>query len=102
MAYIDSAEMIESLAADIGDNVYIDIAKWHLYLRDAKLHTTLAEQLYPMLSDGGVTEDALEQVLRGISVKLGGGRKTVTLADLLPVQCQVNLMDMLDDYHKKL
>ncbi|NEP19119.1 MAG: DUF3181 family protein [Leptolyngbya sp. SIO4C1] len=101
MAYTDSAEIIEALAADIGDNIYMDIAKWHLYLRDAKLHTALAEQLYPMLSDD-ISEDAVQQVLRNISIKLGGGRKTVTLADLLPVQCQVNLMDILEDYQKKL
>ncbi|MEM8805091.1 MAG: DUF3181 family protein [Cyanobacteria bacterium P01_G01_bin.38] len=102
MAYTDSAEMIEALAAEIGDNIYIDIAKWHLYLRDAKLHTLLAEQFYPMVSGGNVAEDAVEQVLQNIPVKLGGGRKTLPLADLLPVQCQVNLIDLLEEYQQKL
>ncbi|MGL6338716.1 MAG: DUF3181 family protein, partial [Waterburya sp.] len=34
-----TTQEIEALAAQIGENVYIDIAKWHLYLNDAHLHT---------------------------------------------------------------
>ena len=45
-------QQIEDLAAEIGDKVYIDVAKWHLYLKDAKLHTTLAEQVFPLLNNG--------------------------------------------------
>jgi Protein of unknown function (DUF3181). len=42
----NTTQAIESLAAEIGENVYIDIAKWHLYLSDAHLHTVVAQQLY--------------------------------------------------------
>ena len=38
MAYSNTSEAIEALAQDIAENVYIDIAKWHLYLGDAKLN----------------------------------------------------------------
>ena len=93
---------IESLAAQIGENVYIDIAKWHLYLRDAHLHTVVAEQLYSMLEDGNLDDDKVARVLQGISVKLGGGKREVPLADLIPMQSQVHLMDVLEEFQRKM
>ena len=93
---------IESLAAQIGENVYIDIAKWHLYLRDAHLHTVVAEQLYPMLEDGNLDDDKVARVLQGIPVKLGGGKREVPLADLIPMQSQVHLMDVLEEFQRKM
>ncbi|WP_017717440.1 DUF3181 family protein [Kamptonema formosum] len=102
MAGTTTAEAIEALAAEIGENIYIDIAKWHLYLSDAHLHTPLAEQLYPLLTGGNLEEDRVLEVLQGIPVKLGGGRREVPLADLLPVQCQVQLMDILEECQRKL
>ena len=98
----NTTQAIESLAAEIGENVYIDIAKWHLYLRDAHLHTVLAEQLYPMLEDGDLDADRVAQVLQKIPVKLGGGKREVPLADLIPMQCQVQLMDVLEEFQRKM
>lgn len=97
-----SSEAIEKLAASIGENVYIDVAKWHLYLRDAHLHTTLAEQFYPMLTKGSVSESDVSTVLKGIKIKLGGGKLEVPLADLLPMQSQVHLMDALEEFQRDL
>lgn len=102
MARAGSTEALEGLAAEIGENIYMDIAKWHLYLGVAKLHTTLAEKLLPMVTDDDISEDAVVQILQDIPVKLGGGRKTVPLAELLPMQCQVNLIDLLEEYQRKL
>ena len=93
---------IESLAAQIGENVYIDIAKWHLYLRDAHLHTVVAEQLYSMLENGNLDDDKVGQVLQSIPVKLGGGKREVPLADLIPMQSQVHLMDVLEEFQRKM
>lgn len=98
----NTTQAIESLAAEIGENVYIDIAKWHLYLRDAHLHTVVAERLYPMLEDGDLDADRVGQVLQGIPVKLGGGKREVPLADLIPMQCQVQLMDVLEEFQRKM
>jgi hypothetical protein len=98
MASSNTTEAIEALAAEIGENIYIDVAKWHLYLRDAHLHTTLAEQIYPLLTNKNLSEDQVQQILQRIPVKLGGGKREVPLADLLPMQCQVNLMDLLEEY----
>ncbi len=102
MARISQSEAIESLAAEVGENIYIDVAKWHLYLSNAHLHTVLAEQLYPMLTSGSLSEDAVTKVLQGIPVKLGGGKREVPLSDLLPMQCQVNLMDLLEEFQRQL
>jgi Protein of unknown function (DUF3181) len=92
-----SNQQIEDLAAEIGDKVYIDVAKWHLYLKDAKLHTTVAEQVLPLLA-GGLTGDKLTEILTGISIDLGGGRQKMPLINLIPVTSQARLMDILQEY----
>ena len=102
MANPNTTEVIEGLAAEIGESVYIDVSKWHLYLSDAHLHTVLAEQLYPLLISNSLSEDRVLKILQGVSVKIGGGKREVPLSDLLPLQCQVNLMDILEKYQRKL
>lgn len=102
MANYNTTEAIEALASEIGNNVYIDVAKWHLYLRDAHLHTTLAEKFLPLLEKGAVREAQVIDILQSISVKLGGGKREVPLADLLPMQSQVHLMDVLEEYQSRL
>lgn len=97
-----NTELLEALAADIGQEVYLDIAKWHLYLRDAHLHTVLAEQLYPLLEAKAVSADQVLQILRRIPIKVGGGRHELPLLDLLPMQGQVTLMDILEKFQQEL
>jgi hypothetical protein len=94
----NNTEAIEKLAATIGENIYIDVAKWHLYLAEAHLNTVLAEKLYPLVETESATEDKVIAILREIPVKLGGGKKELPLLDLLPMQCQVSLMDLLDEF----
>ena len=101
MASLSTTEAIEALAAEIGDNVYIDVAKWHLYLKDAHLHTALAQQIYPLLTNT-LEEEQITKILQNIPIKLGGGKREVPLLDLLPMQCQVNLMDILEEYQRKM
>ncbi len=102
MAQINTTELLETLAAEIGESVYIDIAKWHLYLSDAKLHTIVAEKLYPLITSNEVTEDRVIEVLESIPVKIGGGRRELPLVDLLPLQCQVALVDILEKYQREI
>ena len=91
---------IEKLAAKIGEAVYIDVAKWHLYLNDAKLHTVVAEKVYPLLEDNSLSEDAVTSILQDISIKLGGGATELPLSKLLPMQCKIDLLDLLEEYQK--
>lgn len=101
MANTNTTELLEALAAEIGENVYIDIAKWHLHLSDAKLHTVVAEKVYPLITaNKPIKEEEVIQVLESIRVKIGGGRKELPLIDFLPLQCQVSLIDILEKYQQ--
>jgi hypothetical protein len=94
----NNSEQIEALASEIGDKIYIDVAKWHLYLKEAKLHTVLAEKAYPALATGNMTGDKVNEILSQVMVPLGGGRKEVPLSELLPVACQASLLDILQEF----
>lgn len=96
------AETIEALAANIGEVVYIDVAKWHLYLNDAKLHTLVAQRLYPMVADDRIEESEISQVLQDIPIPLGGGRKQLPLMDLVPASCMGDLVRVLEDFKDRL
>ncbi len=102
MAKTLSSEDLEGLAAEIGKNIYIDVAKWHLFLTEAHLDTVLAGRLAPLLSGGKIDEQQVLQELAAIPVQLGGGKRELPLSDLLPMQCQVNLMDLLEDFQQRL
>lgn len=102
MTSSSSSRDVEDLAAEIGQQVYIDVAKWHLYLADAHLHTVLAEKFYPILKSGKVSEAQVQQILADTPVKLGGGRQELPLADLIPMPAQVKLVDLLEDFQHKL
>lgn len=102
MTKLSASEAIGSLAANIGENIYMDVAKWHLYLSDAHLDTVLAEKLYPLISEKSIQEEQVLEVLRGIPVKLGGGKREVPLIELLPMQCQVSLIDLVEEFQRNL
>ncbi|PLZ99089.1 thylakoid-associated protein [Fischerella thermalis CCMEE 5198] len=103
MAKTNTTELLEALASEIGENVYMDIGKWHLYLSNAKLHTVVAEQVYPLITaNKPVDEDDVIQILESIPVKIGGGRREIPLIDLLPLQCQVNLVDILEKFQREM
>ena len=95
-----TSRAIEELAAAIGDRAYLDVAKWHLYLGDAKLHTVLAEALYPLIDEGNFSESALANALANIPVSLGSGKKTISLADLIPSGSQADLLRAIEDYQR--
>ena len=93
---------METLAAEIGENIYIDVAKWHLYLADAHLHIPLTKKVYPLLEDDCLTEAKLTQILKEIPVILGNGKLEINLFDLIPTQGFRNLMNLLQDYQENI
>ncbi len=97
------SETIEKLAAAISEEVYIDVAKWHLYLHDAKLDVGLAEQFYPLLSEteGTIDEQAVKTILKNTKVKVGGGHLEIALSDLIPSQVQLKLLDILTNFTER-
>ena len=102
MANSNRTQTLETLAAEIGENIYIDVAKWHLYLADAHLHTQVAEGVYPLLEEGNLDENEIVDILQAISVKLGGGKRQLPLSDLIPQQSQANLLELLEEFQKNL
>lgn len=102
MAYSNPAEAIEALAAEIGDNLYIDVANWHLYLREAHLHTALAEQVYPLLSQGLPSDADLKALMKAMKVKVGGGKLELSLADLIPTNAQGELLRVVETFYDNL
>lgn len=97
-----STEFIENLAADIGSQVYIDIAKWHLYLNDAHLHSPLAEKLAGLLEEDDLSEASVKAVLASFQVPVGGGQAQYPLSDLVPSQCYRDLMELLEEHQRDL
>lgn len=91
---------IEALAAEIGENIYLDIANWHLHLAEARLHTALAEKLFPLIEEDQLSEDAVSKILDSTEIKIGGGKKGLPMTDFLPMKCQVNLMDLLEEFQQ--
>jgi hypothetical protein len=55
-----------------------------------------------MLSKSGLEEEQVIEILKSIPVKIGGGKHEIPLADLLPMQSQVHLMDVLEEYQRNL
>jgi hypothetical protein len=102
MSNYQNTRFIESLAAEIGDNIYIDVAKWHLYLSDAHLHTIVAEKMYPLLENHSFDENAVNKILGNILVEIGGGKIQLPLTQLLPAQCQRQLLDILAEFERNL
>ncbi len=97
-----STPQIEALAAEIGENIYIDVAKWHLYLADAHLHTFLAERVASLLVEDNLSEKTVTEILRQIPVTLGGGNLEVSLLNLLPSSVQSDLLNLLKNYQENL
>ncbi|WP_044260808.1 DUF3181 family protein [Richelia intracellularis] len=102
MVSTNTNKIIEALAFEIGDNLYMDIAKWHLYLSNAKLHTVVAEKMYPLLVDNTITEDRIFEVLSSIPVKIGGGKKELPLTDLLTLQSQMHLVNIMRTFQQEI
>jgi hypothetical protein len=97
-----STRAIEDLAANLGEKIYIDVAKWHLYLADAKLHTEVAQKCFELVQANTITPAAVDQVLQGIAVPLGGGKIQVPLANLIPATLQATLLDILEECRQDL
>jgi hypothetical protein len=55
-----------------------------------------------MLTKNALNEDEVSKILRKILVRLGGGQVELPLANLLPMQSQMNLMDILEEYQRQL
>ena len=97
MANSNPTQAIEALAADIGETVYIEVAKWHLYLSDAHLDKIVAQRAYGLLEDQSVSATAIAKILQEIKVPIGGGKQEISLSELIPSTGQTALLHLLEE-----
>ncbi|GLC42358.1 hypothetical protein PLESTB_000655800 [Pleodorina starrii] len=99
----------EEFASAIGRDVYVDIAGWHLYLRDMgtgvpgsslKMSQALAQQFGPQLNKG-LREADVEGLLKKIPVKLGAGKLKASLYDVMPSMCVGDLVRLCEDFARR-
>lgn len=97
----------DELADKIGRECYIDVAGWHLYLKDVKiggqasLAQGLATKLGPLIQDK-FDDHIVEDLLKKVPIKLGQGKTTVSLAQVLPTMCVSMIVEICEDYARDL
>ena len=92
---IDSSQ-INELANSIGDQLFIQVGKWNLYLGDAGLAKDLAIECQANFEQGA--NFAAKKGLEAIEVKLGGGATSLPLSRLIPSNQLFELEEILEPY----
>lgn len=93
-------ETLDKLAERLGDRFYLDVAKWHLYLKDTQFNLPLAERLYVLLDENRLTLASVQEVLESMAIPVGGGRQQIPLLYLFPVNTEKTLLDVLKDFQQ--
>jgi hypothetical protein len=88
-----AAHDLEELSRSIAETLYIDVSGWHLYLGDARLAGTLAEECAGRLDQGAGV--AARQALEAVQVTIGGGATRLPLARLIPAGQLRDLEELL-------
>jgi hypothetical protein len=112
-AWLDLAALITSgakapgvsdFARDIGSDIYVDIAGWHLFLRDMKYDVGLANAIAARTASNGgkISSDDVTAILKKVAVKLGGGKTEVSLYDVMGSRCVEDLVELSQRFAKEL
>jgi hypothetical protein len=91
-----SAQDLEELSRAIADRLYVQVAGWHLYLGDAGLADTLAQECAARLDQGAAV--CARQSLEAVQVPIGGGSTRLPLARLMPAGQLRDLEELLRPY----
>ncbi len=94
---IDQA-YLKDLEASIADQLYIQIANWHLYLGDAGVAKSLAIECLVRLEDG--PELAVEKALASVQVSIAGGKSQLSLGELIPSSQVHDLIDLIAPFSR--
>lgn len=99
----------DSLADKIGQDCYVDVNGWHLYLRDVKipggnftLAQGLAQQLGPEVQGKGARGVDYQGLLKKVPMKFGGGKVTLPLNDVMPSGCMKDLEQICEQWERNL
>lgn len=93
----------KDLAHKIGNDVYIDVNGWHLFLKDVssgpdlKMHQALAQQIGVQASSGKLD---LKELLEKVPVKIGDGKTKVSLYDAIPSAIYGDLERIVEDFER--
>lgn len=86
----------EELANALGEEVYADLNGWRLYLKDMQSTSgsgTMAQDLATAVGSGTSVEDAL----RHLPIAVGGGKKDVSLFNMVPSSAINNARNAVKD-----
>ena len=75
-----------------------------LTLRPAPAQVGLANAIAARAASGGgkIGEDEVVSILKKVAVKLGGGRTTLSLYEVMPSRCVQDLVDLAQRFAKDL
>ena len=93
-------ELVElrDLELAIGERIYLQISKWHLYLGDAGLAKDLAIECAAYFEQG--SEIAARKALESLQVSVAGGKTSFPLECFVSYSQIKELEDILDPYCK--
>ena len=86
---------ISDLENIIAEKIFIKIEKWNLYLGDAGLARNLAIECISNLNKG--SQEAAKLRLNSIKVKIGDGKETIPLSNLVTSSQISDLEEILDN-----
>ena len=89
---------ISNLENSISEKIFIKIEKWNLYLGDAGLARNLAIECISNFNKG--SQEAAKLSLDAIKVKIGDGKETIPLANLVTSSQIYDLEEILDSLYK--
>ncbi len=90
------ASELEELKLLISDRIYLQVARWNLYLGDAGLAESLAIACNANLELG--PRVAAQKALDSVQVQFGGGKTSIELAKLIPSGTVFELEEILDQF----
>jgi hypothetical protein len=91
-----SAGDLKDLEVALADRLYLQVARWHLYLGDAGLAQALAIECAARLDQG--TAVCARQALEAVQVPIGGGGTRLPLARLIPADQLRDLEEVLEPF----
>ena len=91
---MDSQILISDLENIISEKIFIKIEKWNLYLGDAGLARNLAIECISNFNKG--SQEAAKLSLNKIKVKIGDGKETIPLSNLVTRSQISDLEEILD------
>ena len=90
-----SKTKISDLENFISENIFIKIEKWNLYLGDAGLARNLALECISNLEKG--SQEAAKLSLNAIKVKIGDGRQSILLSNMVTKSQVSDLEEILNN-----